>query len=152
MLQFWQRESYLTLILRYFWRGTKDTRNPRWWWRWSKDVFSLLMMMMMMCVSVCHDKSPLPTSELSTGGANWAARYSVGQLWPSDDDDDDGADQKMYFPPWSTATPFCGLTDSPGGTHTWSNCQPWRHHRRKFGNVLTLQRSISLCSLFLSCC
>ena len=36
---------------------------------------------MMKCVFVCHEKSSLPTSKLSTGGA--------GQLWPSDDDDDD---------------------------------------------------------------
>ena len=29
---------------------------------------------MMQCVFLCHEKSSLPTSELSAGGAKWAAR------------------------------------------------------------------------------
>ena len=46
-------------------------------------------------LSVCNEKWSLPTSELSAGGAKWAARFAlpaVGRLWPSDDDDDDGDD------------------------------------------------------------
>ena len=43
---------------------------------------------MVKCVSVCHKKSSLPTSELSA--AKWVARLAlpaVGRIWPSDDDD-----------------------------------------------------------------
>ena len=29
---------------------------------------------MMQCLCVCHEKSSLPTSELSPGGVKWAAR------------------------------------------------------------------------------
>ena len=40
------------------------------------------------------------TSELSAGGAKWAARQAlpaVGWLWPSDDDDDDGGRKSDSF-------------------------------------------------------
>ena len=35
------------------------------------------------CVCVCHEKSSLPTSELSE------VSVRLGRLWPSDNDDDD---------------------------------------------------------------
>ena len=41
---------------------------------------------------MCHQKSSLPTFELSAGGAKWAAWYAlpvVGRLWPSADDAND---------------------------------------------------------------
>ena len=39
-----------------------------------------------MCLSVCHEKWSLPTSE------RWRREVSrlLGRSWPSDDDDDDG--------------------------------------------------------------
>ena len=58
-------------------------------------VMMMTMMMiynMMKCVFVCHEKSSLPTSELSAVGTKWAARLAlpaVGRPWPSDYDDDD---------------------------------------------------------------
>ena len=56
----------------------------------------IYMLRMMKCVFVCHEKSSLPTSQLSAGGAKGAARQalpSLGWLWPRDDDDDDGRDE-----------------------------------------------------------
>ena len=54
---------------------------------------------MMKCVFVCHEKSSLPTFELSVGGAKRDVRQAlpaVGWLWPSDDYDDDDEDDVWH--------------------------------------------------------
>ena len=69
-----QRNDCLKIILAIF--------KVIWWYIYYDEV------------CVCHEKSSLPTSELSARGAKWAARQAVpavGRLWPSDDDDEDAA-------------------------------------------------------------
>ena len=100
------------------WRFDLNIEPLEWTWDWSRNLLQKIfndddddldddndefdddvfdddnddIYIMCVCVCVCHEKSSLPTSELSTWGAKWAARQpllAVGRLWPSDDDDDD---------------------------------------------------------------